>query len=137
MQQTSQYKLNKPEADDPIEIAKLNENADKLEAALLAEAAARASALGALSARVQTVEGKRIACGTVSVQSGQEAVVTLDFAPYALITHHPNANVPGFATISLPGQNGFGVQLQGNTFKITPGTGISARIGPHNYIAFG
>ena len=42
MQQTDKYKLNKPGVDDPITPVPLNENMDKIEAALTAEAEARA-----------------------------------------------------------------------------------------------
>ena len=44
MQQTELYKLNKPGIDDPIAIAPLNENADKLEAALAALSLEQAAA---------------------------------------------------------------------------------------------
>lgn len=103
MQQTAQYKLNKPEADDPIAVAPLNENADKIEAALLAEAQARAaadqaeaqtraaahqaetqaraSADNALAQRVTALEGKHIVLYTYVGDNSLDRFFPLGFTP--------------------------------------------------------
>ena len=198
MQQTSKYKLNKPGVDDPIAIAPLNENADKIEAAIQAKISARANAIqaeasarssadtsetnartaaiqaeakarssadttetnartaaiqaeaktrasadttetnariaadNALRTRIQALEAKRIAYGTAYAQNTQDLVVTLSFTPYAVLIHHCHSNNGGFA---LTGQNGYGVQIVTNGFKISPSA--FSMIGNFNYIAFG
>lgn len=103
MQQTTQYKLNKPEADDPIAVAPLNENADKIEAALLAEAQARAaadqaeaqtraaahqaetqaraSADNALAQRVTALEGRHIVMYTYTGDGSTDRFFPLGFTP--------------------------------------------------------
>ena len=53
MQQTDKYKLNKPGEDDPIAIAPLNENMDKVEGALEAQ-----------DARITMLEAKYMVFGT-------------------------------------------------------------------------
>ena len=176
MQQTSKYKLNKPGVDDPIAIAPLNENADKIEAAIQAEISARANAIqaeasarssadtsetnartaaiqaeantranadttetnariaadNALRTRIQALEAKRIAYGTTYAPNSQDVVVTLSFTPYAVLIHHCYGNCGGLA---LTGQNGYGVQIVTNGFKLSPGA--LAMVGNFNYIAFG
>lgn len=92
MQQTAQYKLNKPEADDPIAVAPLNENADKLEAALLAEAQtraaahqaetqARAAADNALAQRVTALEAKHFIMYTYAGDNSLDRFFPLGFTP--------------------------------------------------------
>lgn len=198
MQQTSKYKLNKPGVDDPIAIAPLNENTDKIEAAIQAEISARATAIqaeasarssadtsetnartaaiqaeakarasadttetnartaaiqaeantranadttetnariaadNALRTRIQALEAKRIAYGTTYAPNSQDVVVTLSFTPYAVLIHHCYGNCGGLA---LTGQNGYGVQIVTNGFKLSPGA--LAMVGNFNYIAFG
>ena len=101
MQQTNKYKLNKPEGDDPIAIAPLNENMDKIEAALTsgldakADAAANTAAHAALQQRVATLEVHKIAIGTY-IGNGGEAnnpqVINLGFTPQAFILQAHNQN---------------------------------------------
>lgn len=92
MQQTTQYKLNKPEADDPIAVAPLNENADKIEAALLAEAQAQAAAHQAeaqartaadtaLAQRVTALEAKHIVLYTYAGDNSLDRFFPLGFTP--------------------------------------------------------
>ena len=89
MQQTTKYKLNKPEADDPVAIAPLNENMDKSEAAIAAETAARQSETSArqsadtaLSQRVTVLEMDKVkmVVGTYTGNGGTR-IVHLDFTP--------------------------------------------------------
>ena len=92
MQQTTQYKLNKPEADDPIAVAPLNENADKIEAALLAEAQtraaahqaetqARAKADTALAQRVTALEAKHLVLYSYTGNGAADRFFPLGFTP--------------------------------------------------------
>lgn len=76
MQQTDKYKLNKPGVDDPITPVPLNENMNKIEAAILGEAAERA----ALDQRVTVLEAKHLAYGWYQ---GNDATSTfkLGFTP--------------------------------------------------------
>lgn len=95
MQQTNQYQLNLIETSDTFSPAPLNENAQKLEAALqgglaaatahadagdAAEAAARAADVAALDQRLQVFEAHKLVIG--SAKAGEK--VYLDFTPKVL-----------------------------------------------------
>ena len=66
MQQTDKYQLNLIEASDTFSPAPLNENAQKLEAALAAVRAEAAAADAALDQRVQVLEAHRYVVGKVT-----------------------------------------------------------------------
>lgn len=81
MEQTSKYKLNKPGVDDPIAIAPLNENMDKLEAALQAETNALTAAIQAeTSARTSAVasEASARAAAVQAEASARASAVTAE-----------------------------------------------------------
>ena len=81
MQQTQTYKLNKPGIDDPLAIAPLNENMDKLEAAITAETAA-------LDARVQMLELHKFVA-TTYIGNGEKTndaqFIDLGFTPVLVV----------------------------------------------------
>ncbi len=126
MQQTTQYKLNKPEADDPIAVAPLNENADKIEAALLAEAQARAAADqaeaqtraaahqaetqaraaadNALAQRVTALEAKHIVLYTYVGDGSLDRFFPLGFTPTGGIYRNLNNNSLTMITPANVGQ---------------------------------
>lgn len=67
MQQTTTYKLNKPESTDTFSVSPLNENADKLEAQLArldGADAAETAARQALDQRVTALEVQKMYFGT-------------------------------------------------------------------------
>ena len=79
--QTGKYQLNKIETDDPLSPAPLNENADKLEAAITAEAAA-------LEQRIVTLEAHRIYVGSytgTSTYDNMTQTIHLGFTPIAVL----------------------------------------------------
>mgnify|MGYP007105520148 CR=1 FL=1 len=86
MQQTDKYKLNKPGVDDPIAIAPLNENADKIEAALLTKASAAETGqqFAALAQRVTALEVHKIVVGSYT-GTGNPTTIDLGFTPAAMI----------------------------------------------------
>lgn len=87
MQQTDKYKLNKPGIDDPLSPAPLNENMDKVDAALAAKTDAAETA--ALDARVQLLELRRFVIGTYvgnGEKLGDAQTIYLDFTPRLVIT---------------------------------------------------
>ena len=95
MQQTQTYKLNLIETSDTFSPAPLNENMEKVEAGISAEAAARQSGDAALAQRVTMLELHKIAVGTYK-GTGSEVTVNLGFAPELLMVQ-PGINVPTFA----------------------------------------
>ncbi len=90
MQHTDKYQLNLIETSDPFSPDPLNENAQKLEQAISAEAAAqdqaRAADIAALDQRLQVFEARRLVIG--SAKEGEK--VYLDFTPKALIAKGSN-----------------------------------------------
>ena len=136
MQQTDKYKLNKPGVDDPIAIAPLNENADKIEAALSAKA--DAADVTDLNQRLQVFEAKKFAVGTYKAISGSDNgnLVTLEFTPYAVLIHYCGGG-NGFMALALAGQNGDSLEIVENGFKTGVGGGYNIRAGNYTYIALG
>lgn len=89
MEQTETYGLNKPGPDDPLSPAPLNENADKLEAAL-----------AALTARVKTLEAVRYKRGTYT-GTGSSQTVSVGFTPSAVLVSE--ARLAGECTLAVTG----------------------------------
>lgn len=97
MQQTNTYQLNLIEGTDIFSPAPLNENMDKLEAALTAETAARQSAQAGLNSqtaqlaqRVAALEGHKIAVGHYignAVTQGDAQTISLGFQPQLVLIH--------------------------------------------------
>lgn len=87
MQQTTTYKLNKPESTDTFSVSPLNENADKLEAQLArldGADAAETTARQALDARVTALEVHKVVFGTYTGTS-QAQIIELGFTPIAVL----------------------------------------------------
>ena len=131
MQQTDKYKLNKPGVDDPITPVPLNENADKIEAAL-SDAAARITAL----------EAHRIVVGSYT---GNEAdrTIALGFTPIAVLV----CNASGTSTLesslivtgsSAQDQYQNQIVIVGNGFRVTGSyyPDFNREGVTYNYIAF-
>ena len=139
MQQTQTYKLNKPGIDDPLAIAPLNENMDKLEAAILAETAA-------LDSRVTMLEAKFIVFGTFIGDGQSSQFINLGFTPKAVLVHHEY--IAYYTALAVAGQsssNGPGTALEvvENGFKVhnsSPSASIKRNMNENgqslNYIAF-
>ena len=85
MQQTENLKLNLIETGDPISPAPINENAQKIEAALTSEATARQTADAALDSRVTALELHKIVLGSYSGSSAAQTI-ELGFTPKFVIT---------------------------------------------------
>lgn len=114
MQQTDKYKLNKPGVDDPIAIAPLNENVDKVE-----------EALDAQDARITMLEGRRIVVGVYEGISGEyiSKTIELGFTPFAVYVG--NAHCTGYSGVALIGQDilasGVGSNQGGHPVTIVEG----------------
>ncbi len=132
MQQTETLKLNLIETGDPISPAPINENADKIEAAIQAEAAARA----ALEQRLQVFEAKKFVYGTCTATS-EGCTVELGFTPIAVVIHR-QAGTDGATALGVVGQPAnSGMEIIEGGFTFTVGGGYNIRSGPYCYIAFG
>ncbi len=139
MQQTETYKLNKPGIDDPLAIAPLNENMDKLEAAILTETAA-------LDSRVTVLEAKYFVSGTFIGDGQSSQFINLGFTPKAVLVHHEY--IAYYTALAVAGQsssNGPGTALEvvENGFKVhnsSPSASIKRNMNENgqslNYIAF-
>ena len=103
MQQTDKYKLNKPGIDDPLAIAPLNENMDKLEAAITAETAA-------LDSRVTVLEAKYFVSGTFIGDGQSSQFINLGFTPKAVLvvgqdgsTHYNEGHAYHYGGLAITG----------------------------------
>ena len=91
MQQTDKYKLNKPGADDPLSVAPLNENADKIEAAIQTETAA-------LSQRIAALEERHTVLVEYTGDGTQGRVIQTGFTPAGGVYINPFYNKVAFLT---------------------------------------
>ena len=148
MQQTENLKLNLIETGDPISPAPINENAEKIEAALTSGlAAARAEAAAgdaALDARVQVLELHKFVCGTYignTFSYGGSQIIDLGFTPAAVVVSSISTRSAG-AGICVQGHPVSVVEIVANGFKVTnySDEGVSssanAKDYKYSYIAF-
>lgn len=126
MQQTDKYKLNKPGVDDPITPVPLNENMDKIEAALLTKADA------ALEQRVTVLEAHKVMVGSY-IGDGTTRVIDLGYNPKVLILYFP---YPFRLTMMLQGySSGDGARLEENGFWLGNGGYYNKDGGKYYYVA--
>ena len=129
MQQTQNYKLNKPETTDPFTPAPLNENADKLEGALTA-----------LDERVTTLEAHKIAAGCFKGNGGTQTI-ELGFTPIAVFITHRSAIQYTFAVTDFPSYPEKGtahvVTIVENGFVVRYSSVINSSGGDNAYFAIG
>lgn len=81
MQQTETYKLNLVEGEDPFSPLPLNENAEKLEAAITAARADAAAGDAALDHRVTVLEAKLVVVGAFEGNSTRHRQFLFDYTP--------------------------------------------------------
>lgn len=132
MQQTQNYKLNKPETTDVFTPAPLNENADKLEAAL-----------AGLDGRVTVLEGRKIAVGTYKGANDSGLTVELGFRP--ILVYARNVHIgSAYAALAVTGEDatgmggGPGLTILDNGFRVHK-SNVSLYDGSstYNYVAIG
>ena len=80
MQHTNKYTLNLIEKDDTFSPDPLNDNMEKVERALEAEAAA-------LDQRLQAIEAHHVAVGTYTPQEDKVTNVDIGFSPSMILIH--------------------------------------------------
>ena len=143
MQQTETYKLNLIETSDTFSPNPLNENAQKLEAALAeglaavradaaagtaAEANARAAATAALEQRIITLEGKHVVGGTYVGTGSGTLVIELGFTPIVVFVYQSNIRstmIYRGSALSSPKieEGGFSVKfVEGGSFNVQNST---------------
>lgn len=86
MQQTENLKLNLIETGDPISPAPLNENAEKIEAALRTKTGAAETAV--LTQRVVELEKLHFACGEYTGDGVRNHFIPLGFTPSVVILYN-------------------------------------------------
>ena len=151
MQQTQNYKLNLIETSDPISPAPLNENAEKLEAALLvatdALRAETAAETAALDARVQVLELHKFYVGSyigTGEKSGDSQMIKLGFTPLAVISNPPNTyrayrfmcytGMPTSVMEIVPGGFKVGMEVSANSSALDQS--LNSKNVTYGYIAF-
>ena len=115
MQQTETYKFNLIESSDTFSPAPLNENMEKVEAQLDAEAQARAEAVADLDERLQVFEVHQITYGVYSGNDGKAQEISVGFTPKLVFIQGMNDNtssimiVAGMETVNYAKivENGF------------------------------
>lgn len=115
MQQTETYKLNLIELSDKFSPDPLNENAQKLEAALFAETETRSGQTAGLEQRVAVLESRKIAVGSFT-GTGKDLTISLPFTPLAVIAQRNSSFGAG---ISVKGFPYSGLHVVDNGFTIS------------------
>lgn len=125
MEQTETYGLNKPGSDDPISPVPLNENADKVDAAL-----------AALAARITPLETSRYKFSTYK-GTGTKVTVSVGFKPSVVIvacaTSQPGITGLAIAGSSLKCTNG-NLAIVSGGFEAS-GVNFSTNGQTYNYLA--
>lgn len=129
MKQTETYDLNLIEMSDTFNTAPLNENAQKLESAVVGEAAQRAQDDAALSRRVTVLEGRKIVAGSYSGTNNGSQTIQLGFDPIFVLVE-PIHNIPYTVVKDRPTNNG--LQLVSGGFKVSSSLNY---YGGYNYLA--
>lgn len=139
MQQTDKYKLNLIETSDTFSPEALNENAQKLEAALEAVRAEAATGDAALDQRLQVFEAKRFAFGTY-LPSVTTFNVSLGFRPRVVFILAAGVTRGGALFDGVSHSNGHitddGFSITGHGGGSNNGTALNAA-GTFAYVAFG
>mgnify|MGYP001043898699 CR=1 FL=1 len=126
MQHTNKYKLNLIEKDDTFSPDPLNDNMEKVERALEAEAAA-------LDQRLQAIEAHHVAVGTYTPSNNLD--IDVGFSPLAVIIIGGGGNHCGML---MQGTDNSIVKVTSHGFLIkTSGTGsINHHSYTYGYVAF-
>ena len=104
MQQTQNLKLNLIETDDSLSPAPLNENMDKLEAAITAESETRQTETAALDQRLQVLEIHKAVTGTYQGSYGEvQQTIELGFTPAAVFIACQQKTYTVLALLDSPG----------------------------------
>ena len=104
MQQTQNLKLNLIETDDSLSPAPLNENMDKLEAAITAESETRQTETAALDQRLQVLEIHKAVTGTYRGRYGEvQLTLELGFTPAAVFVACQQKTYTVLALLDSPG----------------------------------
>ena len=136
MQQTKRYKLNQIEPQDHFLPQALAENAQKIEDALLAHEEQVDGQLSALDQRVTVLELHHFACGFYTGTGGKAQVISLPFAPKAVIVTNGGMYNSEFGGISVKAGNGElnKIKLLENGFEVNGACSYSSS--PFSYMAF-
>lgn len=144
MQQTDKYQLNLIEMSDTFSPAALNENMEKVEAALdaaaagtAAEAQARAEAVADLDERLQVFESHKIVQGIYTANDGKAQTITVGFTPRLVFIQGINYSVSSLMLVAGTEVGNF-ARIVENGFYIPNNTGyvINLNNWQYAYIAF-
>lgn len=137
MQQTESYKFNLIESSDTFSPAPLNENMEKVEAQLDAEAQARAEAVADLDERLQVFEVHQITYGVYSGNDGKAQEVSVGFTPKLVFIQGINNSGSSIMIIAGTEKAGY-AKIVENGFQIPTLSGyiINLYNCEYAYIAF-
>ena len=116
MQHTEAYNLNLIETSDTFSPDPLNQNAQLLEDAVEAEAAARTAADSALSQRLQVFEAHRLKYGTYRSDVDQPLYVNVGFKPAFVFIQGVNLEASNILYLPRTGNQHMGITDTGFEF---------------------
>ena len=138
MQHTDKYKLDLIEKEDAFSPDALNENTQKVEAALIAHEGAVKEVTDGLDQRVTVLEAKKFAVGTYKVEMNETLKVEVGFTPIALYAAQARSfsQIHGLALSSDTEMQPFLKIVEGG-FTTNVVNGHTGYPGTYHYIAFG
>lgn len=98
MQQTTKYKLNLIESSDPFSPEGLNQNAQKVENALIAHEAAVEEVTDGLDQRITVLEAHKLVVGSYvgnGIETGDHQTISLPFTPEAVVVFAGSYSIGG------------------------------------------
>ena len=107
MQQTEKYQLNLIEPGDTFSTDPLNQNMEKLEAALDAARTQAKAGDGALDTRLAVLEAHKLVTGSYTGDGTYHRVISLGFTPKLVYIHKQKTNgedALAFRGLPVPGQ---------------------------------
>lgn len=129
MQQTETYKLNLIETSDTFSPAPLNENMEKLEAALGGVQAEASAGEEALDQRLTVLEARKFVAGTYTGDgSGTGQFINLGFTPIAVLVQSSAGTWMAVTSVS-PGKV---LTIQGGGFVVGDNNGLGVRLNTSN-----
>lgn len=139
MQQTTSREFSIIESSDPFLPEALNDNTRKIEAALDAHETQTKAVTDALAARITTLEGHKMVCGTYIGDGTKNRLIPLPFEPKAVLVF--NYHTKDFLLMAQGLKPEYpNIYLQPNGFLVNPFYNTSSgdsNIGsnPYTYVA--
>lgn len=137
MQHTDKYKLDLIEKEDAFSPDALNENTQKVEAALIAHEGAVKEVTDGLDQRVTVLEAKKFAAGTYQLKVTVDYTIELGFTPVAVLIQRVSDSTSVTLLTAVGSKGTSMLRITEGGFIVNALRGGVGHTGEYTYIAFG